>query len=336
LTGIRNKGRVQSDKTVYQLNSTNPGKMMLEGENIMEDEITYGMGWLRDLPDFRDYTADYNLVAPQLKALGQRSVKADLKKVGVYDVKPASLPATVDLRAWCTPIENQLNLGSCTANAGVGIVEYFENRSFGTYIDASRLFLYKVTRNFLGWTGDTGAYLRSTMGALALFGVPPEKYWKYVVADFDKEPGSFSYAMAQNYKAITYYRLDPSGTTPATLLTNIKTWLNSGLPSMFGFTVYSSYTQANTTGKIPYPVLGDVPVGGHAVVAVGYDDGMRIKNTKPLAVETVGALLIRNSWGTGWGAAGYGWLPYEYVLRGQATDWWTLIKSAWIDTGNFG
>lgn len=302
----------------------------------MEDEMTNGMGWLRDLPDFRDYTAGRNVVTPEKKALGQRSVKADLKKVGVLEMKPASLPASVDLRAWCTPIENQLNLGSCTANAGVGIVEYFENRSFGTYVDASRLFLYKVTRNFLGWTGDTGAYLRSTMAALALFGVPHEKFWKYVVADFDKEPTSFTYALAQNYKAISYYRLDPAGTAPDTLLTNIKTWLNAGLPSMFGFTVYNSYTQANVTGRIPYPVLIDVTVGGHAVLAVGYDDSMRIKNTKLGGVETVGALLIRNSWGTSWGEAGYGWLPYDYVLYGLATDWWTLIKAEWIDTGNFG
>ena len=201
-----------------------------------------GMGWLRDYPDYRDHNVHHDVVSRKLKALGQKdSVKAMLTKAGAAGpVGAASLPATVDLRPWCSPIENQLNLGSCTAHAGVGLVEYFEQRAFGTYIDASRLFLYKATRDLLHWTGDTGAFLRSTMEALVLFGVPPEEYWQYIVANYDVEPSAFLYAFAQNYQAITYYRLDPSGTPKPTLLNQIKTNLAAGLPSMFGFTVYSS------------------------------------------------------------------------------------------------
>ena len=295
-----------------------------------------GMGWLPDYPDFRDFTAEQDEVPSALKVLGQKnSVKSMLAKAGVAKPAKLSLPATVDLKAWCSPIEDQGSLGSCTANAGVGMVEYFERRAFGKHIDASRLFLYKTTRNLMHATGDTGAFLRSTMGALTLFGVPPEEYWKYVVADFEKEPSAFCYAFAQNYQAISYYRLDPPGTTPAALLAQIKANLAAGLPSMFGFTVYSSYTQAGATGKIPFPTAGEKIVGGHAIVAVGYDDSMKIKNTNPGATETKGALLIRNSWGTGWGSAGYGWLPYDYVLRGLAVDWWSLLKNEWIDTGAF-
>ena len=62
---------------------------------------------------------------------------------------------------------------------------------------------------------------------------------------------------------------------------------------------------------------------------------MKIKNTNPRAAETTGALLIRNSWGTGWGDSGYAWLPYDYVLKGLAVDWWVLLKNEWIDTGEF-
>lgn len=293
-----------------------------------------GMGWLPDYPDFRDATVNKDDISERLEALGQKdSVKAMLKKVGVTGTLKG--PAAIDLKAWCSPIEDQGALGSCTANAGVGIVEYFERRAFGKNIDASRLFLYKVTRNMLHWTGDTGAFLRTTMGALVLFGVPPEEYSPYVIADFDKEPSAFCYAFAQNYQAISYYRLDPSGTTGSVLLDRIKTNLVAGLPSMFGFTVYNSISQASATGKIPFPVSGDNITGGHAIVAIGYDDNMKIKNTAAGAKETTGALLIRNSWGTGWGNAGYGFLPYDYVLKGVATDWWSLLKNEWVNTGNF-
>ena len=113
-----------------------------------------GMGWLPDYPDFRDYTAEE-----------KGSVKPMLAKVGVAKKARAKLPASVDLRPWCSPVENQGAIGSCTANAAAGMVEYFERRAFGRYIGASRLFLYKVTRNMLHLTGDAGAHLRTTMGA---------------------------------------------------------------------------------------------------------------------------------------------------------------------------
>lgn len=283
---------------------------------------TCSLGWLPDLPDFRDYSDE------------TKAVHALLKSVGVANPGRLSLPASADLRQWCSPIEDQLNLGSCTANAGVGLVEYFERRAFGRHLDASRLFLYKVTRNLLGWTGDTGAYLRDTMKAMVLFGVPPESYWKYDIAKFEQEPSAFCYAFAQNYQAIQYYRLDPPGITSNALLARIKSNLAAGLPSMFGFTVYSSISQANATGKIPYPSNHENILGGHAVVAVGYDDTVTIKNTND-GVERTGALLIRNSWGTGWGMQGYGWIPYEYVTKQLAIDWWSLIKNEWIDTSVF-
>jgi C1A family cysteine protease len=296
----------------------------------------FGMGWLPDYPDFRDYTVEHNQVASRLKALGQKaSVKAMLSKVGVAKRAKMSLPASADLKEWCSPIENQGELGSCTAQAGVALVEYFERRAFGKHIDASRLFLYKATRNMLHLTGDTGAFLRSTMGAMTLFGVPPEEHWPYDVDNFDKEPPAFCYAFAQSYQTISYYRLDPPGTSKDALLKQIKTNLAGGLPSMFGFTVYSSISQASTTGKIPYPTSGENILGGHAVVAVGYDDKMKIKNTNSGGAETTGALLIRNSWGTDWGSSGYGWLPYEFVLKGIAVDWWSLLKNEWVDTEEF-
>lgn len=313
--------------------STEKNEIQIQGSNLLKRPA---MGWLPDYPDFRDFTFEQDEVPTKLKALNQEdSVQTMLSKVGVLKATRSTLPAKVDLRAWFPAVEDQGSLGSCTANAGVGLVEYFEKRAFGKHIDASRLFLYKVTRNMMHWTGDTGAFLRSTMGALAVFGTPPEEYWPYVIADFDKEPTAFCYAFAQSYQALTYYRLDPSGTTKDLLLARIKTYLAAGLPSMFGFTVYNSISQASASGKIPFPAKGEKSIGGHAVVACGYDDSMKIKNTSAGAAETKGALLIRNSWGTDWGDKGYGWLPYEYVLKGLAVDWWSLLKNEWINTGEF-
>jgi C1A family cysteine protease len=289
---------------------------------VVEEREPVGMGWLRDLPDFRDYTAGHEAISPQLEAIGSG------------DPKAVALPVAVDLRPWCSPIENQGALGSCTANAVVGLVEYFERRAFGKYIDGSRLFLYKATRDLLHWTGDTGAYLRSTMGALALFGVPPEEYWPYQIAVFNNEPTAFCYSFAQNYQAISYYRLDPPATTPAVLLTRVKTHLASGLPSVFGFTVYSSIVQAATTGRIPYPGLGEKVLGGHAMLVVGYDDNLVITNTNTGA-RTKGALLVRNSWGPAWGDHGYGTLPYDYISHQLAVDFWSMLKQEWTDTGAF-
>jgi len=298
--------------------------------------IELGMGWLPDYPDFRDYTVEREEVSIRLKRLAQKeTVKDMLKKLGVAQPTKASIPKSVDLRKWCSPVENQGALGSCTANAGVGLVEYYERRAFAKHIDASRLFLYKATRNLLHWTGDRGAFLRTTMAAMVLFGVPPEEYWPYLIEDFDKEPSSFCYSFAQDYQAIQYFRLDSLSTPKDLLLKRIKSFLSAGLPSMFGFSVFSSIEQANGDGKIPYPCRGEKILGGHAVVAVGFNDDIKIKNTT-CGVETTGALLIRNSWGREWGDKGYGWLPYEYILAGLAMDWWSLLKNEWVDTKEFG
>ena len=288
-----------------------------------------GLGWIPDFPDLRDYTDETPDIRAILAPTGLPASPAGRKR----RTEP---PAAVDLRPWASPVEDQGGLGSCTAQAGAGVIEYYERKSFGRHIESSRLFLYKVTRNLMKMKGDTGAYLRLTMGAMVLFGVPPEKYWPYTDGEeaFDQEPPAFCYAFAQNYKTLLYYRHDPAGVTRAAVLERLKTYLAAGHPAMFGFTVYSSVAQADTTGRIPLPFDRERIEGGHAVVAMGYDDTMTIANAS--GGEAVrGALLIRNSWGKAWGEKGYGWLPYAYVLKGLAEDFWSVLKKEWIDTGEF-
>jgi C1A family cysteine protease len=299
--------------------------------------LALGTGWLPEQPDPRDFGHDHASVASLLERVG----------VGPWLRDGHGLPAGVDLRKWCSPVRFQGGYNDCTANAVAELVEFFVKKAHGRSVRASRLFLYKVSRNLLGVEGNVGVYLRQVMGALKLVGVPSERYWPYLQGGslaaptskdprLDVEPTALCYALAHNYKAVSYYRLDTKGWRKgAALLRLAKAHLAAQIPFVFGFPLFQSIHQSMTTGNVPFPSPGEKRLGNHAVLAVGYDDRIRIRNRKSKAAATVGALLIQNSWSRGWGEKGFGWIPYEFVRRGHARDFWALIRSDWVDSGQF-
>jgi len=249
-----------------------------------------GYGWKPDLPDQRDLLYSAPVVALQ------------------------KLPPKVDLRKGCPPVYDQGQLGSCTANA-IGAAVQFDQKKQGLkdYVP-SRLFIYYNERDIEGTTDqDSGAMIRDGVKSVNKLGVCAETSWPYDPSPFPpnpkltQKPSQACYGEASKHIAVQYSRV------PRTL-NQMKGCLASGYPFVFGFTVYQSFEskQVATTGQAPMPGPAEEVLGGHAVLAVGYDDSSQ-------------RFIVRNSWGTGWGIKGYFTLPYPYLLDGNLSDdFWTI------------
>ena len=285
----------------------------------MSKFIPSGMGWRPDLPDPRDYTPWQKRVLPLLRHLKRRRGKSYPKKVDIRRDADGD---------YFTPPEDQGPLGCSSAWSVLSLIEYFERRCCGRTFEGSALFLYKVARNLARQqnrvTGDTGSDLRTTLKAVARFGVPGEQHWPYDVDRFDEEPSAFLYALAQSLSRIRYFRLDARNGDGARTLQVVKSFLAAGFPVAFGFSVPTSL---NSSPYIPFRPDLDSLRGGQAVVAVGYSE----KHPGP----TKQVLLVRSSWGTAWGDAGYGWLPCAYLRNGLARDCWTLVRRDWVESDEF-
>ena len=239
-------------------------------------------GWIPDVPDQRDYL--YGAVRPILH-----------------------LPPRIDLRATCSAIEDQGNLGSCTGNALAGAIEFLEHKNRVSFMEASRLFIYYNERALEGSVkSDAGAMIRDGIKTLKNQGVCSEKRWPYVISKFAAKPGAACYKEALNHQITSYHRI--------LTLDDMRTCLADGYPFVFGFAVYESFESPDVarTGVVPMPQPGERSLGGHAVLAVGYDDEQR-------------RFVVRNSWGAHWGQKGYFTMPYEYLAsRNLSDDLWTI------------
>jgi len=280
-------------------------------------------GWRRDPPSDRDYHLDHE------------RVRGITERLALRPSEVSRLPHAVDLRPGFGPPRDQGPLNACSAFAATALFEHGMAREGTRREEGSALFLYKVQRDLMAERGDGGSYLRTAMEALALAGVCPERYWPYDPTRLDADPPAFCYAVADNYEALVYYRLDTPGQPTTELMRTLKLHLARGLPVMFGSALFPSLGSVDRHGVLAEPLAGDPLVLLHAFVAAGYDDEKIVCDESGAIREGRGALRVRSSWGTKWGEGGYAWLPYGYLLRGFTRDFWVLVSSGGVDRGRF-
>jgi hypothetical protein len=143
-------------------------------------------GWIPDLPDQRDY-----------------QYAAPIEVIG-------ALPANIDLTSACPAVYDQGQLGSCTANAIAGAIEFEQmKQNMPQAFIPSRLFIYYNERVMEGTVNsDSGAQIRDGMKSVGTQGDCPEDMWPYDIANFEEKPTDACYQAALQHKAILYKRVN--------------------------------------------------------------------------------------------------------------------------------
>ena len=248
-------------------------------------------GWRPQLPDHRDRVF--------------RPGDAPFSPTTDLSLSPA-MPAVYD----------QLSLGSCTANAISANVQYDLARQGLESFMPARLFVYFNERDIEGTTGqDAGAEIRDGIKTINSLGVCPESEWPYNVDQFAIKPSDSCYVDALKAKSVQYEAVNQD-------LNTILACLTQNLPVVIGFTVYQSFEgdTVAATGIMPMPADAEGVLGGHAVLVVGVNASTEMFNGIPPQY-----FKVRNSWGSGWGAAGYFYMPFAYLLNPNlASDFWSI------------
>jgi C1A family cysteine protease len=253
-------------------------------------------GWVPEKADHRDFRYEQRV----------KAIRA-----------PETLPASADIRSQIVRVKDQGNLGSCVAHGTTSCFEALQVKQTGSDFPGCRLAEYQWARILGGYyPGDNGAEIRDGVKATVKYGVAHETLWPYNISQFDNPVPANVVSDAVKSESTNYYLVDSANGYAATL-TNIKNAIAvNALTVVFGTPVYNGIFDVGSDGMIPLP--SGASVGGHAMLFVGYDD-------------TKNALLTLNSWGTGWGMNGFGWLPYQYVTTGQVSDCWSIANESEIN-----
>ncbi len=235
---------------------------------------------------------------------------------------PKVLPSSVDNRIYCSPVKNQGSLGACVSFTTTAILEYLEKLNYNNYIDASELYCYYKIDQYDPTSlnnCDGGSTVQHGMNELKTIGIPPTSCYPYMERCPLPLIPSQCDIEASNYKAISYVDLYQGTSDLQQVINNIKANVSEKIPVAFGFYVYSQPYSDNTNGEWYLPCVTDSEIGGHSVQIVGYDDNKIIQNPH-CNMNTLGAFIIKNSWGLGWGINGFGWIPYNYILDSRFSD----------------
>lgn len=214
----------------------------------------------------------------------------------------------LDLRRWCSPIEDQAAAGSCVGNGVVGALEFLQIRNGMPYTDLSRLFVYYNARLQTQDTDkDEGTYIRLGFSTLTSLGTCSEKTWPYDLNNLFIRPSWAAYREAYPHKITSYYRI--GATSGQELIDSIKRSLLAQHPVVFGMIVDHDFINIGRDGLVAMPSANRIKPGGHCMVIVGYDDNNQ-------------RWIVRNSWGDWWGDRGYCYVPYAYLDAADANDFW--------------
>ncbi|MBQ7644615.1 MAG: C1 family peptidase, partial [Spirochaetales bacterium] len=216
---------------------------------------------------------------------------------------------SVDLRGNFTSVKNQGALGSCLSHALVSIYEYFLRCNGLNAPDLSELFLYYNARLEQGDEAiDEGSNIQASMSALSTQGICMEEEWPYAEDKFRVRPPDSAYQDAATRKV-------KESLNVALTVDDIKSALEDGFPVAISVNLYESFTSGHG-GFIPLPAEDEKQSenhGRHAMVICGFSEEDKL-------------FIVRNSWGTQFGDAGYCYMPYAYITNPDLTNWAAIIK----------
>lgn len=220
------------------------------------------------------------------------------KAVARVRTAAVSLPASADLTAYAMPVGNQGAVGSCAAwSSDYAALGYWENKQGIAGGGLEPMYTYSQVTGGV----DNGSTIEGNLQIDVQQGIDNQSDYGQGNFDYRDMPTAAERAHAVNWMLSSYNDLtiSPSSTSTVTQQ-SIETALAAGTPVVVGIPVYSNFFSITSANGGYYSGPSGSLAGYHAIAALGYN---------------ASGLVIENSWGTGWGNAGYATLSWAFVNR---------------------